>query len=91
MTALATSVASARVGRGLLPIVSTSRVMITGLPCDVQWAAIVRLYHVVRDAQRCHQSRGVAVCISVPGLVKMRQSHHMRGSSAPPTATAEVG
>jgi len=34
MTALATSVASARVGRGLLPIVSTSRVMITGLPCS---------------------------------------------------------
>ena len=33
MTALATSVASARVGRGELDIVSTSRVTITGLPC----------------------------------------------------------
>lgn len=31
-TALATSVASARVGRGVLTMVSTTRVMITGLP-----------------------------------------------------------
>ncbi len=31
-TALATSVASARVGRGVLTIVSTTRVMSTGLP-----------------------------------------------------------
>ena len=33
-TAFATSVASARVGRGLTSIVSTMRVMITGLPAN---------------------------------------------------------
>mmetsp|Transcript_6339 Transcript_6339/g.18215 ORF Transcript_6339/g.18215 Transcript_6339/m.18215 type:complete len:220 (-) Transcript_6339:694-1353(-) len=38
ITALATSVASARVGRGLLPMVSTSRVMMTGLPRMLQLA-----------------------------------------------------
>ena len=36
MMALATSVASARVGRGELDIVSTSRVTMMGLPCDAR-------------------------------------------------------